>query len=168
MNRVETLAPCPFCGATGDDLMLFCDPREERDNSGPSRRVQCAGCNVEAPFYSTQAEAIEAWNRRTPIAAGSGDATEALQARLWNASGELAAHGGFDNHCRTIDEAAAALSTAGAAEPAGYLFELCYSHAHDRWSGTMYSATLPNLEDVRNVRPLVFASPPSDTEEKGL
>jgi hypothetical protein len=29
-----------------------------------------------------------------------------LAARLWNASGELSAHGGFDNHCRTIEEAA--------------------------------------------------------------
>lgn len=75
MNRGETLAECPFCGATGDDLMLFCDPQEGLDNSGPSRRVQCAGCNVEAPYYSTQAEAIEAWNRRTPTAAGSGEVT---------------------------------------------------------------------------------------------
>jgi len=56
------LKPCPFCG--GEELMLFCDPEEGRDNSGKSRRVQCAGCNVEAPFYSTAHEAIAAWNRR--------------------------------------------------------------------------------------------------------
>ncbi|MER9814253.1 hypothetical protein [Mesorhizobium sp. M0129] len=43
-------------------------------------------------------------------------------------------------------------------EPVGYLFELCCSHEHDRWSGPMYSECLPKAEDVRNVRPLVFAS----------
>jgi len=37
-----------------------------------------------------------------------------IQARLWNASGELAAHGGFDNHCRTCDEAATALASLAA------------------------------------------------------
>lgn len=36
----------------------------------------------------------------------------------------------------------------------GYLFELCYSHENDRWSGTMFAETLPDADDVRNVRPL--------------
>lgn len=44
---------------------MFCDPDEGRDNSGPSRRIQCAGCHIEAPFYPTESEAIAAWNRRT-------------------------------------------------------------------------------------------------------
>ena len=59
------LKPCPFCGESGDSLMMFCDPDEGRDNSGPSRRIQCAGCNIEAPFYPSKADAIAAWNRRT-------------------------------------------------------------------------------------------------------
>lgn len=63
---MSDLEPCPFCGSSGEELMMFCDPEEGRDNSGPSRRVQCAGCNIEAPFYSTEAEAISAWNRHTP------------------------------------------------------------------------------------------------------
>ena len=60
----DALKPCPFCGTSGEDLMLFCDPEEARDNSGPSRRVQCGGCHIEAPYYDTEAEAITAWNTR--------------------------------------------------------------------------------------------------------
>lgn len=59
----EKLLPCPFCGSR--ELMMFCDPAEGRDNSGPSRRIQCAGCHIEAPFYDAEALAIEAWNTRT-------------------------------------------------------------------------------------------------------
>ncbi|MES0071853.1 hypothetical protein [Mesorhizobium sp. M0058] len=45
--------------------------------------------------------------------------------------------------------------------PAGYLFELCYSHANDRWSGTMFSEHLPYPEsDIRNVRPLYLSPTP--------
>jgi len=43
------------------------------------------------------------------------------------------------------------------AAPKGYLFELCYSHEHDRWSGPMYSECLPDAADVRNVVPLYAA-----------
>lgn len=67
-DKLAELRPCPFCGAWGAELMVFCDPEEGADNSGPSRRVQCGGCNVEAPFYDTRAEAIAAWNRRAPDA----------------------------------------------------------------------------------------------------
>ncbi|AMX93661.1 MULTISPECIES: hypothetical protein [Mesorhizobium] len=58
--------------------------------------------------------------------------------------------------------ALSAIHSQGAApseEPVGYLFELCYSHDHNRWSGTMYSSHIPDPKDVRNVRPLFFASP---------
>ncbi len=48
-------------------------------------------------------------------------------------------------------------------EPVGYLFELCYSHKHDWWSGPMYSECLPKAEDVRNVRPLYAAQPAAHT-----
>lgn len=64
------LKNCPFCGSSGEELMMFCDPEEGRDNSGPSRRIQCAVCNVEAPFYPSKAEAIAAWNRRALQAVG--------------------------------------------------------------------------------------------------
>jgi Lar family restriction alleviation protein len=65
-SGAEVLLPCPFCGAPESELMLCCDPEEGLDNSGPSRRIQCAGCNIEAPFYDTESEAIAAWNRRAP------------------------------------------------------------------------------------------------------
>lgn len=75
--KKPTLKPCPFCGASGEDLMLFCDPSEGLNNSGPSRRVQCAGCNIEAPFYDTEDEAIAAWNRRMERDSAWNDAIEA-------------------------------------------------------------------------------------------
>lgn len=77
-TEAVTLEPCPFCGAGGDNLGLFCDPDEGLDNSGPSRRVQCFGCNVEAPFYDSKAEAIAAWNTRAKP-----DVVEALAQRLF-------------------------------------------------------------------------------------
>jgi len=58
------LKPCPFCGVPEDELMILADPEEAFDNSGPSRRIQCAGCHIEAPFYPSRAEAIAAWNTR--------------------------------------------------------------------------------------------------------
>ena len=60
----DELKPCPFCRASGENLGLLCDPAEGSDNSGPSRRVQCYGCNIEAPFYDSADEAIAAWNAR--------------------------------------------------------------------------------------------------------
>jgi len=60
----DELKPCPFCNASGENLGLLCDPAEGLDNSGPSRRVQCYGCNIEAPFYDSRVEAIAAWNTR--------------------------------------------------------------------------------------------------------
>ena len=66
----DNLKPCPFCGASGDDLMMFCDPAEGRFNNGPSRRVQCGGCCIEAPYYPTEAEDVDAWNRRVTPADG--------------------------------------------------------------------------------------------------
>lgn len=66
MSEID-LKPCPFCGSGGAELMLFCDPEEGRDNSGPSRRIQCAVCHIEAPFYPTEKEAITAWNTRAPL-----------------------------------------------------------------------------------------------------
>ncbi|WP_266029916.1 Lar family restriction alleviation protein [Brucella intermedia] len=63
------LLPCPFCGAPEDELMIFADPEEAFDNSGPSRRIQCAGCHIEAPFYPSEAEAVAAWNTRPAPAA---------------------------------------------------------------------------------------------------
>ena len=61
---MDELKPCPFCGS--DEIMRLCDPAQGLDNSGPSRALSCAGCHIEAPFYDTEAEAIAAWNRRTP------------------------------------------------------------------------------------------------------
>ena len=73
------LLPCPFCGS--NELMLFCDPEEGRDNSGPSRRVQCADCHIEAPFYDTEAEAVAVWNTRAALARTPDTEREAI-ARL--------------------------------------------------------------------------------------
>jgi len=73
------LLACPFCGSDGEELGRFCDPSEGHDNSGPSRRIQCYGCHIEAPFYDSEAEAIAAWNRRAIPAAPSDVAGRMMQ-----------------------------------------------------------------------------------------
>jgi hypothetical protein len=86
-EMIRALKPCPFCNARGEDLMIFCDPNEGSDNSGASRRIQCARCNIEAPFYPSEREAILAWNRRAHLPAGSEavkDARVAAQ-EIWQA-----------------------------------------------------------------------------------
>ncbi len=84
--RREVLLPCPFCGS--DEIMAFCDPDEGRDNSGPSRRIQCAGCNIEAPFYPTEAEAVAAWNIRALAASQPAPAAYTGQAVAWTDDAE--------------------------------------------------------------------------------
>jgi len=61
--NTPALLPCPFCGKSG--RMAF-------DRDGESCRVICANwcadddcCLGSGPWKDTQAEAIEAWNRRT-------------------------------------------------------------------------------------------------------
>lgn len=61
----DGLRPCPFCGAT-DEVMTVADfwagaiPAE----SEVANQVGCAVCDIWTPPYDTEAEAIEAWNRR--------------------------------------------------------------------------------------------------------
>ncbi|MER9665493.1 hypothetical protein [Mesorhizobium sp. M0203] len=57
---------------------------------------------------------------------------------------------------------------AEAMEPAGYLFELCYSHEPDHWSGTMFSEHLPDFPDIRNVRALGVLPLPKASIEPGV
>ena len=45
------LKPCPFCGG-------------EAKLSSNGKEVVCLGCEALGPFCDTEAEAIEAWNRR--------------------------------------------------------------------------------------------------------
>lgn len=55
----EKLKPCPFCG--GEAIRgIACHVHEDY-----AFRVECRECKIVTPFYDTEAEAIEAWNRRT-------------------------------------------------------------------------------------------------------
>lgn len=56
------LKPCPFCGST--DVHV-------RQIDKECSVVSCDGCNAEGGYFggndsTSPAEAIEAWNRRTP------------------------------------------------------------------------------------------------------
>ena len=64
------LLPCPFCGATGDMLMLCHD--------GSVRYVGCIECGACGSYRPTDAEAIAAWNndaRARAALGGDGDAS---------------------------------------------------------------------------------------------
>lgn len=57
MGNLE-LKPCPFCG--GEAIKgVACHVHEDY-----AFRVECRECKIVTPFYATEAEAIEAWNRR--------------------------------------------------------------------------------------------------------
>ena len=49
------LLPCPFCGG---------EASLNKTESGLLWSVLCVGCSVITDLYRTEAEVIEAWNRR--------------------------------------------------------------------------------------------------------
>lgn len=51
------LLPCPFCG--GEAVL------EHGTEYAPWFEVDCPNCDAEGPTRPTEAEAIEAWNRRS-------------------------------------------------------------------------------------------------------
>lgn len=53
----ETLKPCPFCGGEAS-VKMWCEP-------DTPFLVMCESCKASVKDYATEAEAIEAWNRRT-------------------------------------------------------------------------------------------------------
>ncbi|MBE3087716.1 MAG: Lar family restriction alleviation protein [Chloroflexi bacterium] len=63
------LKPCPFCGASGDGLLMV-DKTIRAEMVGEQiYYVQCAmqrglGCEVHGPIRSTPEEAAAAWNMR--------------------------------------------------------------------------------------------------------
>jgi Lar family restriction alleviation protein len=64
--RPVPLKPCPFCGAT-DRVIPWESPNW--DYSIYMWEVWCKNCSAEGPRKETEAEAIEAWNRRAvPVA----------------------------------------------------------------------------------------------------
>ena len=58
---MEELKPCPFCG---EDVAIALDQLNGRFRG--YCRVISGGCGAEGPSSATDAEAIEAWNRRAP------------------------------------------------------------------------------------------------------
>ncbi|TPM39625.1 hypothetical protein [Mesorhizobium sp. B2-3-4] len=166
------LKNCPFCDASGHDLMLFCDPEEGRGNSGPSRRVQCAGCNVEAPFYPTEAEAIAAWNRRALAATAldGGGTVEQIAECIWQAEWKRAGNGGLrkvpwselapadQERYRFVAREVASLKAAPEADPVAWLVQGEDKDGNDTWVAVtkdptgMYGPNMP-------IRPLYFAAP---------
>lgn len=50
---------CPFCGSETAAVIAV-------EDIGPWRAVSCSRCDAEGPAEKSEAEAIEAWNRRVP------------------------------------------------------------------------------------------------------
>lgn len=59
----EQLLPCPFCGRGA-----LCDVRDFNDETADcgAAYVYCPECQIEQPYRRNKAEAIAAWNQRTP------------------------------------------------------------------------------------------------------
>jgi Lar family restriction alleviation protein len=60
---MDKLKPCPFCQSAGVSLSYSTDPTGETING---RFVECESCAANGPVCGTEAEAITAWNTRTP------------------------------------------------------------------------------------------------------
>lgn len=58
------LKPCPFCGATGEDVSA----NDFHMNGLRTFAVGCRPCALTGPLSGNEAQAIEAWNRRAPVA----------------------------------------------------------------------------------------------------
>lgn len=59
------LKPCPFCGNDDPTITM----RKGKDGWRDRYAVLCDyednGCGAEGPWYHTEREAVDAWNRRT-------------------------------------------------------------------------------------------------------
>lgn len=67
MTEAPNLSPCPFCGWRAN-LARIISPEAEARGERPSWDIDCTGCGMWRRFDS-DAEAIEAWNRRAALSA---------------------------------------------------------------------------------------------------
>jgi Lar family restriction alleviation protein len=58
---MEKLKPCPFCPDGGEPKHITGSSYEYGSRA---HAVECCKCGVVGPVRGTEAEAIEAWNRR--------------------------------------------------------------------------------------------------------
>ena len=61
---MKELKPCPFCGEEYVPGVEGHVKVTETAKSGPRYGVKCYRCGGRAEWFDTEAEAIEAWNRR--------------------------------------------------------------------------------------------------------
>jgi len=59
-EKMAELKPCPFCGGKA-----FVSAKLPYFGEIPTLAVVCEDCNAASKHKRTEAEAIEAWNRRT-------------------------------------------------------------------------------------------------------
>jgi hypothetical protein len=129
------LLPCPHCGVRLEKNDKF-SSRSQTTYSHPESDPACI-CGMI--LVSTRdPERVEAWNRRTPIAAGGGEATQVKLIATkffrwwWNQPGANTDQG-YDEWAETEGAPLlAALSTAGAKAPARD-FWLQYDHQVGQW-----------------------------------
>ena len=106
-RHAAALKPCPFCGKTNtlavtSAAQLNCEDEEEF-NAWPhsdSFAVMCdasrphgpGGCGGMGGFFSTEAEAVAAWNKRAPLpelkfAGWFSELRSGMSYRLWEQGG---------------------------------------------------------------------------------
>lgn len=64
-SSTSTIAPCPFCGKTCEDMDPATCVRAVAATTYPETKssvVQCNWCGMSGPIFDTVREAIAAWN----------------------------------------------------------------------------------------------------------
>lgn len=66
----DELKPCPFCG--GEAVLEIDHDTIQPDAPIDWKRVRCNNCNIRTTWRKSEADAIEAWNRRAERTVGVG------------------------------------------------------------------------------------------------
>ena len=82
---MSDLKPCPFCGGEAS-VKMWCEP-------DTPFLVMCESCKSSVKDYATEAEAIEAWNRRD-------ERTAKVESRKWRKDLTLIGGGSWSGKCQ--------------------------------------------------------------------
>ena len=92
----EKLKPCPHCGGEAKHESVKSWNPEKEDYIGLWHRVICTKCRAETKSFYTEAEAIEAWNRR--VATDTNDGSKERTAKVIEHDASVTDSDGYKYH----------------------------------------------------------------------